>query len=203
MEQGQSPIDDPVILSKMNDGRDIILRTLRPDDANLIKTAISDLSPTSRYFRFFSPAPMVPDSVLKKLVEVDGITHIAWAAICTDCDVETVIGAVRAVRSDPDAAMAEYSITVLDAYHGLGVARMLTAALLVDCLKSGIIHLDAHLLSENRAASALIKSMGALHRESSAGVSDYGLNVQSALNSLRRDQDVPGVNLVLQQLEGG
>lgn len=203
MEEDHSPMADLGIRSTMNDGRAILLRTLRPDDVNLIKTAIADLSPTSRYFRFFSPAPMVPDSVLKRLVEVDGITHIAWGAICADCETETVIGAVRAVRANPDASTAEYSITVLDDYHGLGVARMLTAALLVDCLKSGITHLDAHLLSENRAASALIKSMGALHRESSAGVSDYRLDVQSALKSLRGGKEVPGVTLLLKILEGG
>lgn len=203
MDEGKPPVDDLLIRSKMNDGRDVLLRTLRPDDAKLIKTAISDMSPTSRYFRFFSPAPMVPDSVLKRLVEVDCITHIAWGAICADCETETVIGAVRAVRASSDATTAEYSITVLDDYHGLGVARMLTAALLVDCLKSGITHLDAHLLSENRAASALIKSMGARHRDSSAGVSDYRLDVAEALHSLRADKDAPGVDLLLQQLEGG
>ncbi len=200
MGKGIGRIDDPIIHSKMNDGRDIILRTIRPDDAELLRAGIASLSTNSRYLRFFSPAPMVPDAVVDRLVDVDGVDHIAWGAICADCDVETVIGAVHSVRHKTGGRAAEYSVTVVDAYHGQGVARMLTAALLVDCLAADINCLDVYILSENRAALSLVKSMGAIHRISSIGVSDYILDVQTALDALRAEGN-RGVQLVLEQLD--
>lgn len=199
MREGKGPVDDLIIHSKMNDGRAIILRTIRPDDAELLRAGIASLSANSRYLRFFSPAPMVPDAVVERLVDVDGVDHIAWGAICAESDVETVIGAVHSVRHKSGGSAGEYSVTVVDAFHGLGVARMLTAALLVDCLAAGITSLDVYILSENRAALSLVKSMGAVHQVSSSGVSDYVLKVQSALDSLR-EEGVLGVQMVLKQL---
>lgn len=200
MREGKGPVDELIIHSKMNDGRDVILRTIRPDDAELLRAGIASLSANSRYLRFFSPAPMVPDAVVERLVDVDGVDHIAWGAICADCEVETAIGAVHSVRHKSGGRAAEYSVTVVDAFHGQGVARMLTAALLFDCKAAGITSLDVYILSENRAALSLVKSMGAIHRISSIGVSDYILDVDTALHALR-EEGVPGVRLVLEQLE--
>lgn len=200
MREGIGRTDATIIRSKMNDGRDIILRTIRPDDAELLRAGIASLSTNSRYLRFFSPAPMVPDAVVNQLVDVDGVDHIAWGAICVDCDVETAVGAVHSMRNKIGSRAAEYSVTVADAYHGQGIARMLTAALLVDCLAAGITTLDVYILSENHAALSLVKSMGAIHKISSIGVSDYILDVETALDALRKE-GIEGVQLVLAQLE--
>lgn len=200
MHKVKRPIDDLIVHSFMNDGTAIVLRTIRPDDKELLREGISKLSAESRYLRFFSPAPAVPNAVMEKLVDVDGEDHIAWGAICTGCEEPYAIGAVHAIRHKSGGRSGEYSVAVLDAYHGQGIARMLTAALLTDCLSAGLMELDVHILTENRAAAALVRSMGAMRREASAGVSEYLLDVPTALQSLRNDREALGLKRVLDQL---
>lgn len=197
--------DDVIVHSRLNDGTAVVLRTIRPNDAALLRDAIAKLSDESRYLRFFSAAPVIPDAVVERLAAVDGEHHIAWGALCSECEGEPAIGAVRAVRhgsraGKPAGPAGEYSVAVVDDFHGQGLARMMTAALLVDCLRAGITRLDVHILSENRAAAALIRNMGGVRKDESQGVADYILDVQHGLNILSRDDGAPGVQDVLRQL---
>jgi ribosomal protein S18 acetylase RimI-like enzyme len=202
------PIDDIVVHSVLNDGTAVCLRTIRPDDAGLLRAGIQKLSAESRYLRFFSPAPAMPDAVIERLVDVDGHDHIAWGAICTECEGEPAIGAVHAVRHKAGAGgdemrVGEYSIAILDAFHGQGLARMMTAALLVDCLAEGLTTLDVNILSENHAALGLVKAMGGARKEESRGVAEYVIDVAAALEALRSDLGARGVQDVLKQLGAG
>ena len=195
-------IEDVAVHSVLNDGTAVSLRTITPDDAPLIRDGIAKLSTESRYLRFFSPAPALPDAVVQKLADVDGHDHIAWGAICTECPGRPPIGAVHAVRYRHDGPVGEFSIAVLDEFQGRGLARMMTAALLVHCRAEGLGVLDVHMLSENAAARRLVKSLGAAWAGEAAGVADYKLDVAAAIEALRADTDAPGVQDVLRALEG-
>ena len=194
-------IEDVAVHCALNDGTAVCLRTITPDDAPLIREGIARLSAESRYLRFFSPAPVLPDAVVARLADVDGHDHIAWGAICSDLVGQPPIGAVHAVRHRHDGPVGEFSVAVLDEFHGLGLARMMTAALLVHCHAEGLEVLDVHMLSENAAAKRLVKSMDAVWAGESAGIAEYRLDVVAAIEALRRDSDAPGVQDVLRTLE--
>ena len=55
-------IEDIVVHCALNDGTAVRLRTITPDDAPLIREGIAKLSAESRYLRFFSPAPVLPEN---------------------------------------------------------------------------------------------------------------------------------------------
>lgn len=194
-------IEDIAVHCALNDGTAVCLRTITPDDAPLIREGIAKLSAESRYLRFFSPAPVLPDAVVQKLADVDGHDHIAWGAICSACPGRPPIGAVHAVRHRHDGPVGEFSVAVLDEFHGQGLARMMTAALLVHCRAEGLDVLDVHMLSENAAAKRLVKSMDAVWAGESAGVAEYRLDVAAAIEALRADAGAPGVQDVLRTLE--
>jgi len=194
-------IEDVAVHCALNDGTAVCLRTVTPDDAPLIREGIAKLSAESRYLRFFSPAPVLPDAVVARLADVDGHDHIAWGAICSDCPGQPPIGAVHAVRHRPDGPVGEFSVAVLDEFQGRGLGRMMTAALLVHCHAEGLEMLDVHMLSENAAARRLVKSMDAAWAGESAGVAEYKLDVAAAIEALRSDGDAPGVQDVLRELE--
>ena len=196
------PIDDFILCSALDDGTVVCLRTITPEDEALLREGIAKLSAESRYLRFFSPAPQLPDDVIERLVDVDGHDHIAWGAICTECEGQPAVGAVHAVRYRHGGRAGEYSVAVLDAFQGKGLARMLTAALLVQCLAAGLAVLDVHILSENRAATKLVKSLGAIWKNEGAGVAEYLLDVAGAIAVLRADSDARGVQDVLRALDG-
>ena len=195
-------IEDIIVCSALNDGTVVCLRTITPEDEDLLREGVAKLSAESRYLRFFSPAPSLPDEVIERLLDVDGHDHIAWGAICTECPGQPAIGAVHAVRYRNGGRAGEYSVAVLDAFQGKGLARMMTAALLVQCLAEGLTALDVHILSENRAAAKLVKSLGAQWKTEGAGVAEYLLDVAGAIAVLRADSDARGVQDVLRTLEG-
>src|SRR3546814_19851282 len=62
-------IEDVAVHSALNDGTAVCLRTITPDDAPLIRDGIARLSAESRYMRFFSPAPVLPDAVVVRRSE--------------------------------------------------------------------------------------------------------------------------------------
>lgn len=200
MNASLRPLADIAVHSRLADGTAVCLRTITPDDAPLLRAGIAALSTESRYLRFFSPAAVLPDAVVERLVDVDGHDHIGWGAICTECAGEPAIGAVHAVRDRHDGPVGEYSVAVADAFQGLGLGRMLTAALLIDCRAEGLETLDLHVLSENGAAKHLVKSLGAIWKGESAGVADYRLDVAGALAALRADGEAQGVQDVFAQL---
>lgn len=202
MAKIQPRIEDVAVHSALNDGTAVCLRTITPDDAPLIRDGIAKLSAESRYLRFFSPAPVLTDAVVRKLADVDGHDHIAWGAICSECPGRPPIGAVHAVRHRAGGPVGEFSIAVLDEFQGQGLARMMTAALLVHCRAEGLGTLDVHMLSENAAARRLVKSLGAAWAGETAGVADYKLDVAAAIDALRADAGAPGVQDVLRALEG-
>lgn len=189
--------------SVLNNGIAVCLRTITADDEQLLRDGIAKLSAESRYLRFFSPVPVLPDSVIERLVDVDGHDHIAWGAICTECEGQPAIGAVHAVRYRDGGGAGEFSVAVVDEFHGQGLARMMTAALLVHCLAEGLTLLDIHILSENAAAKRLVRSLDAVWTSESAGVAEYRLDVAAGLAALRADADAPGVQDVLRAMGGG
>lgn len=194
------PIDRIVISSALNDGTRVLMRCITPADEERIREGIAKLSAESRYLRFFSPARRLPDAVVHRLADVDGHDHLGWGAICADCDDWPAIGAVHAVRHPDGGRVGEYSIAVLDAFQGKGLARMLTAALLIQCLAEDLLLLDIHMLSENDAARRLVKSLGAVWESESAGVAEYRLDVAAGIASLRADPEAPGVEDVFHAL---
>lgn len=199
------PLDGIAVHSALDDGTRVCLRTITPDDEERIREGIAKLSAESRYLRFFSPAPSVPDAVIHRLADVDGHDHIAWGAICSECPGWPAIGAVHAVRHvsgmhEVEKRVGEYSVAVLDQFQGRGLARMMTAALLVDCCTEGLTELDVHILSENRAAANLVRALGGTWKSESAGVAEYRVDVGRAIAALRADRDAQGVQDVLDQL---
>ncbi|MFM5917914.1 MAG: N-acetyltransferase family protein [Novosphingobium sp.] len=186
-------IDQTIVHTRLEDGRRICIRAVTPDDEPRMRAGIDALSAQSRYLRFFSPAPRPPERVITQLVAVDGHRHLAWGAILSDDPQHVAIGAVHAVRSDETAGFAEFAVGVLDAFHGLGLARMLSCVLLIHCRAEGITTLDVQILSENRAAARLVRSLGASRVTTAQGVSDYQLDTSAALDLLRDETSPKGL----------
>lgn len=188
-----------MIDTQLNDGTPVCIRMVRPDDEARLKQGIAQLSPQSRYLRFFSGMREAPQGVIDTLVAVDGHDHIAWGALRSDLADQPALGVVHAFRDPDDPATAEFSVAVIDAYHGRGLARLLTAVLLLDCQHEGLEHLMVHILPENRPALTLARSLGAHHLDQAEGVMRFDIVIADALASLKAASDVPGLGAVFAQ----
>lgn len=187
------------IEAPLSDGRMVCLRTIRPSDEAIIRAGIAAMSERSRYLRFFSAFRTPPDSVVKRLSAVDGHDHIGWGAILLDGQDYPPIAAAHAIRNDDRPHFGELAVAVLDEYQGLGVARMLIAAVLLDCLDEGLSSLEMAVLGENRPATMLALALGAKVSAMNGSVSTYSLDVAATLDHLRAAPQPPGLAEVLQR----
>jgi hypothetical protein len=65
---------------RIRSGDVVRIRQVRPDDAPALAHAYANLGEQSRYRRFFSAMPELPDHTLKAAVEVDHDNHEALVA---------------------------------------------------------------------------------------------------------------------------
>lgn len=191
---------DEIIHTRLEDGTKVCIRSIRPTDELRMREGIERLSAQSRYLRFFSPQRMPSQAVIERLLDADGHRHLAWGAIHSGDHDHPAIGAVHAVRDEADTESAEFSVAIVDAFHGLGLARMLIAVLLVNCRIEGIETLDVQVLSENRAARGLITWLGAERGKAEYSVTEYVLDTGMALDKLRSEEGTPGLRDVFAAL---
>lgn len=195
-DDNHAPMKFCEIETVLSDGRVVCLRTIRPSDEAHIRSGIAEMSDRSRYLRFFSAFRAPPDSIVKRLSAVDGHDHIGWGAILIDGEDYPPIAAAHAIRSEELPWHGELAIAVLDEFHGLGLARMLIAAVLLDCLEEDLPVLEMQMLAENRAAQNLVSHLGAKRTAALDSVSHYWLDVREALNILNGIEESAGLKAV-------
>lgn len=140
----------------LRDGSAVEIRPIGADDKRLLADAFARLSPESRYRRFFRPLKELRASDLRYLTEVDHSDHEALVAIAGD---GSLVGVARYVRSAEEPELAEVAVTIVDDWHGRGVATELLRALVERARAEGIERFVALVLGENRDALDLFKSL--------------------------------------------
>ena len=79
-----APAPTPAVIHTMlADGQPVCLRRITPADGALMRAGIEQMSPQSRYMRFFSGMRTPPDWLVERLLDVDGDQHLAWGAIAS------------------------------------------------------------------------------------------------------------------------
>lgn len=171
---------------KLDNGTHVCLRRVRHSDLAQIEKGISQMSDQSRYLRFFSGSKTMPPSVIEKLASVDGIHHLAWGVINMSEQDRPPIAAAHVFRETRTDDAGEFAITVLDQYHGQGVARILMLTVFIDCYCEGLRHLRVDILRSNKKAYGLMRSIGAKPCSLDGPVAQYDLVVADAIAALRK-----------------
>ncbi|WP_291078921.1 GNAT family N-acetyltransferase [Hyphomonas sp.] len=141
-------------------GHDVLLRPVGLEDEPRFRKIFEQMSPESRYLRFFSGANPVPDAVVHTLADADGDRHIAWGILNSNAEGQPLMAAAHAIRSEPGSSRAELALGVLDQYQAHGLSRLLIASVALSCRACGITTLEAETLPENRKANHLFKALG-------------------------------------------
>jgi RimJ/RimL family protein N-acetyltransferase len=165
-EETASPAPDHVVI---DDGLELLVRPLQPDDKRRIAQAFERLSPETRYRRFFAPLPRLSEQDLRYLTEVDHHDHEALAAVNPENGM--IVGVARYVRSE-DPTEAEVAVVVGDPWQGRGVATALLQRLVGRAREEGIDHFVALVMSDNTDALDLFRHLapGSSHiRRSASG----------------------------------
>ena len=151
-------------LVTLRSGDVVRIRPIRPDDAPALARAYANLGEQSRYRRFFTAMPALPDATLKAAVEVDHTDHEALVAV--PLLSAEIVGECRFIRLPDQPGTAEVGVTVVDAWQGRGLGSALLARLSQRALEAGVEYFTAEVLAENRTMLALLPSLGHVESES-------------------------------------
>ena len=171
------------ITTALADGTPILLRPLTLADETHLRDGIARLSDQSRYLRFFTAARHVPDAVIRRLCNADGHLNVSWGAIAGRGPQAQPVGAAHVLRTR-ETEEPELAFAVLDAWHAKGLARMMIAAVLIDCAADGMTQVKADVLVENANARALLTHLGGTIRAMEDGVATYAISINTALERL-------------------
>lgn len=136
----------------------MIIRPIQPADAPLLASAFAELSPESRYRRFFTPMKELDALQLAYLTDVDHHDHEALVAL--DASSGLCAGVARYVRVAPE--VAEPAIVVGDRWQGLGLGTKLLEELADRARTEGVTRFAGVVLAENQDAIRLLERLGAM-----------------------------------------
>ncbi len=140
-------------------GLPVFIRPIKPEDAPLLVELFSVLSPTSIYFRFFSPIKTLTPTMLARFTQIDYDREIALVALEETEGEETMLGVARVI-AEPDLNKAEFAILVGDPWHGKGIGARLLERCLRLAKERGIKNVWGTVLQENKQMLALARKLG-------------------------------------------
>src|ERR1700683_2176584 len=176
-------------LVTLRSGYVVRIRPVRPDDAPALARAYTNLGEQSRYRRFFTAMPKLPETTLKAAVDVDHVDHEALVAL--PLLSAEIVGEGRFIRLPDQPDTAEVGVTVVDAWQGRGLGSALLARLAERAAEAGIEYFTAEVLAENRTMLALLPGLGRVETESRGPV--VSARVELAEPSRQPGPDVPSL----------
>ena len=145
---------------RLRNGRRVILRLLQPRDREMYLRGFHKLSPDARYHRFFEPKDDLNPQELHYLVDLDQIHHFAIVAISPGSAKHKTqdegLGLARCVEIPGEADVAEPAVTVLDAWQGLGLGRLLMRRMIQAAQARGVQRFHVDVLQGNSPMLSLL-----------------------------------------------
>lgn len=142
---------------QLADGSDVWLRTIRPEDRDLLAQGFAEFGEDSRYRRFLMRKDVLTDADLTYLTQVDGVRHQAVGAVARSEDGQQMpLGVARYVMFEGDPEVAEAAIAVIDAMQGKGLGKLLIHALGEVAYANGVRRFRCSVLAENEASHKVL-----------------------------------------------
>ena len=163
----------------LEDGRQVLLRPIRPEDAGAVARTFGRLSADDARFRLFAPLRELPIELVARLTQIDYDREMALVAEDPASPGE-LLGGAR-VSMEPDGRRAEFAVTVRTDGQGHGLGRCTLEAVLDYARQRGVEEVWGTILADNHRMLGLAKALGF---------------------TLRRDPDEPDAVLAVKRLDG-
>lgn len=145
-------------------GERVLVRPVHPQDLELARAFVRELSPESRYNRFHGALKELTPGMARWATHVDYDRHMALIAVHYRDGQEVEIGAARyVVRADGETA--EFAVAVADAWQGQGVGVRLLSDLMRVAASRGLRWMEGEVLASNRGMLALARRLGFDYRK--------------------------------------
>jgi acetyltransferase len=139
---------------QLPDVGDLLIRPIRPEDAQLLLELFDTLSPQSIYYRFFAPLKQLSPAMLARFTQIDYDREIALVAIQASDSAESMLGAARVILQH-NLKDAEFAVLVGDPWQGKGIGAHLLSTCLEIARERRFRTIWGTVLAENKSMLAL------------------------------------------------
>ena len=146
---------------RLGDGERVVIRPVLPQDEDLTTAFFRSLSAPARYDRFMTSLRELPPELMRRFTQVDYADHLALVAEVFVDGRETVIAEARYVRR-PDSPVAEFAVSVAEAWQGKRLASLLLGKL---ACRAAAVRRPPHRRRDagNQCQDDLARPQGRLH----------------------------------------
>lgn len=142
-----------------DDGTQVTIRPIRPEDREIERAFVQGLSSNSRYYRFFSAITDLSPKLLDQFTQVDYPREMAFIATILVDTAEQEIGVARYVPGKSEGT-AEFAIVVADDWQGRGIGQELLRHLFSVAQDTGLAHIEGVVLRDNQNMLRLCRELG-------------------------------------------
>jgi len=142
------------------DDLDVVVRPIRPEDANIERDFVNNLSDQSKYFRFMNHMNKISPLMLARFTQIDYDREMALVVVVEDGSPEAhMIGVARYI-CNPDGQSCEFALTIADAWQQKGLGRQLLQRLMDVAGSRGLEIMEGDVLAQNSKMLRLCKALG-------------------------------------------
>ncbi|HVL57072.1 MAG TPA: GNAT family N-acetyltransferase, partial [Burkholderiaceae bacterium] len=149
--------------ASLRDGSPVLLRPIRPEDADAERRFVASLSRETLYRRFMMPVRELSDAMIERFTQIDYDRELAMVALRRDDDDagggERFVGVARIVPTWDDG-VAEFAIVVADSLQRSGLGSLLMRQLFDAAKARGYREIVGMVLAENRSMLAFCERLG-------------------------------------------
>lgn len=144
---------------RLPDGRNMLLRPIRPEDEPALQRAFDRMSPQEIRNRFLGPMKVLSHAQAARYSQLDYDRDMAFALV-DPAEGEHEIHAIARLSGDADNRDAEYAILVLRHLAGQGVGTRLMQHLIDYARQHGIARIYGTVLADNHAMLSVCRKLG-------------------------------------------
>jgi acetyltransferase len=146
---------------KLNDGADVLLRPIKPEDEPLESEMLKSLSELSLKQRFFEYIKDIPHEMLTRFCNINYEREMAIVAVLHTDKGDKLIGISRLIN-DPDNKSGEFAVVVQDKYQNKGLGYKLIDMLIGIGAEKGLERMYGTVLTSNNVMIQLCEKLGFL-----------------------------------------
>jgi len=151
------------VRKQLRGDRRVMLREIRAEDKDALRSAFDRLSLEARYARFMAFMHELPEGMLDAATHPIPGREFALVAVAEDSEGETIaatiVGGARYAAA-PGSDECEFAVAIVDGWRGVGLARHLMQELIAIAGAHGYRRMLGYVLASNSAMRGLARRLG-------------------------------------------
>ncbi len=145
---------------QLPDGMDLTIRPIRPEDADMEREFVKNLSDESRYFRFMQTLQELTPIMLVRFTQIDYDREMALISVVRQSDGSEKQTGVARYSINPDGETCEFALVVSDDMQGKGLGQKLMQAIMDAARSRGLKTIQGEVLTNNYGMLKLMNKLG-------------------------------------------